>query len=100
MRKTMLHHIIVKFNDDIDKTQKAEIIKQASVLFKDITKVEGIHNVCLHPSCIDRPNRYDLMIVIDMEKESLPIYDDCEIHHTWKANFSKYIKSKAIFDYE
>lgn len=96
----MLHHIIVKFNDDINTSQKAQLIKQASELFQGLTQIEGIHNVCLHPSCIDRPNRFDLMIVIDMDKDALPTYDDCSIHHTWKTDFGKYIKSKTIFDYE
>jgi len=96
----MLHHIIVKFNDDLNVEQKREIVSQARELFSGLTQLSGIHNVELHSSCIDRPNRYDLMIVISMDQGALPLYDDCEIHHRWKDNFSKFIKSKAIFDYQ
>ena len=49
---------------------------------------------------VDRPNRYDLLIRIDMEKETLPVYDDSEPHHVWKRDYACYLEKKAIFDYE
>lgn len=96
----MRHFIIVKFNDDLSKRAKEEIIENAKNLFAPIIQQAGIKSVIFHTSCIDRPNRYDLMIEITMEKEALCSYDDCEIHHKWKNDFSKFIKSKAIFDCE
>ena len=96
----MLHHIIVKFNDGITATRKKEITAQATTLFEGLKQMPGIHDVKLHTLCIDRPNRYDLMIVISMDKDTLPSYDDCEIHHKWKTDFGAFIKSKAIFDCE
>lgn len=96
----MLHHIIVKFNDDITPERKKEIAAQAAALFEGLKQMPGIHDVALHTSCIDRPNRYDLMIEISMEKDALPSYDDCEIHHKWKTDFGAFIRSKAIFDCE
>ena len=35
-----------------------------------------------------------------MNKESLPLYDECECHKEWKEQYGKYIAKKAIFDYE
>ena len=96
----MIHHIIVKFNDDVTPMRRKEIAQQAGALFEGLREMPGIHDIAIHTSCIDRPNRYDLMIAISMDKDALPSYDDCEIHHRWKADFGAFIKSKAIFDYE
>ena len=35
-----------------------------------------------------------------MKKETLPVYDESQIHKLWKSNYSIYIDKKAIFDYE
>lgn len=48
---------------------------------------------------IPLPNRYDLMIETEMNKESLALFDHSEIHSIWKETYSKYIQSKVIFDY-
>ena len=94
----MLHHIIVKFNNTVE--DKHLVISKASELFERLRSLDGINDVNLYPNCIDRDNRYDLMIVIDMDKKALETYDSCEVHKTWKADFGKYILSKAIFDRE
>ncbi len=96
----MRHFIIVKLNETLSKKEKEEIIASARELFAPITQEDGIKAVSVNSSCIDRPNRYDFMIEITMDKDALCAYDDCEIHHKWKDNFSKYIKNKAIFDCE
>lgn len=69
-------------------------------LFLETLRIPGIHDVSLYPNIIHRPNRYDLMIVIAMEKEALPAYDASEPHHRWKETYGQYIASKAIFDCE
>lgn len=51
-------------------------------------------------NCIDRPNRYDLMITIDMDEEALAAYDASDPHHEWKETFGDLIEKKAIFDYQ
>lgn len=35
-----------------------------------------------------------------MDIDVLPTYDESEVHKTWKDRYSKYIESKAIFDYK
>lgn len=92
----MEHHIIVKYNDTV--IDKEELLQRIRAHFADVTAIEGVSGVEFHTSVIDRPNRYDLMIVIEMEKESLPLFDASDVHNLWKENFSKYIVQKAIFD--
>ena len=48
----------------------------------------------------DRENRYDLMIVLDMDKDAPGAYDVSEPHLRWKAEYKDKIKKKAIFDCE
>lgn len=92
----MKHHIIVKYNDTV--TDKEELLQRIKTHFEAVTLIEGISGVEFHTSVIDRPNRYDLMIVVLMKKESLPLFDASDVHNLWKENFSKYIGQKAIFD--
>lgn len=49
---------------------------------------------------IDRPNRYDLLILICMDKTALPAFDESEVHHVWKDTYTPFIAQKAIFDCE
>lgn len=94
----MRHHIICKFNDLV-KDKKA-IANEAEVLFKKLEGSYGIHKVTVYRNCVDLPNRYDIMIAIDMDKNVLSDYNESEVHKYWKANYSMYLESKAIFDYE
>ncbi len=92
----MRHHIIVKFKD---KNTLCELdhIKE---IFSECLKIDGVSDIEYHLNCIDKDNRYDLMIVLIMDKESLPLYDKCEAHKKWKNEYTDKIEKKAIFDYE
>ena len=94
----MLHHIIVKWNETV--SDKAALIPEINALFQNTTIIPGIHKVELFPNVIDRPNRYDLMIVLTMDPEALPVYDACEWHKAWKEQYGGMIEKKAIFDKE
>ena len=96
----MKHCIIVKYEKDVTAEKKRELLPEIQDLFDNTKSIEGIHDVKLYPNVIDRENRYDLMIVIEMEKEALGDYDVCKWHHQWKQDYSKYIAGKAIFDAE
>ena len=94
----MKHHIIVKWNESIsDKRGAAEEVRK---LFAPSTDIDGIRSVRVIENCIDRPNRYDIMIVLDMDKDALTVWDGSEIHKTWKSERGEKIASKAIFDCE
>lgn len=93
----MKHHIIVKFTEGTDVQALLQPVRE---IFDECLKIPGIHGVELKTSCIDRPNRYDLMIAIDMDKEALPAYDVSEPHHRWKDTYGPITAKKAIFDCE
>lgn len=92
----MKHCILVKFIKSFD--WQSELSKIATIF--DSININGVHKTEYLVNCIDRDNRYDLLIRIDMEKEALEKYDMSENHHIWKESYSKYIEKKAIFDYE
>ena len=96
----MKHCILVKYNADIDAAKKEKLLSEIKEVFSGLSAIEGIHGVEVIPNVVDRPNRYDLPIRIDMEKETLPVYDDSEPHHIWKRDYACYLEKKAIFDYD
>jgi len=49
---------------------------------------------------VARDNRYDVLIVLDMAPEALPVYDASAMHHLWKEEFGPLLAQKAIFDFE
>ena len=67
-------------------------------IFEETLSIPGIHGVDLKVSNSTRSNRYDLMIVMDVDKEALPDYDISEPHIRWKNEYGDRIAKKAIFD--
>lgn len=95
----MKHCIIAKFNESAaDKKQAA--LAQVRALFAGAEPIEGVRGITIHENCVARDNRYDLMIVVEMEKAALPNWDASRIHHQWKEQFGGLLEKKAIFDYE
>ena len=94
----MKHVILVKWNALV--SNKNSIKREVEIIFEQLLKFEPIHDVKIHQNVIDRANRYDLMIVIEMDKEFLPVYDESEQHKEWKQKFGKFVENKAIFDFE
>ena len=94
----MKHCILVKWKESVtDKTAEIPAIR---TIFEKTLSLPGIQNVELLENVIDRPNRYDLMIVLSMDRDALPAYDESAPHKAWKKGYGDYIESKAIFDYE
>ena len=93
----MQHCILVKFTEG---TEIAALIAPIQRIFDQTLIIPGIHAVHIRRSCIDRPNRYDLMIVLVMDKDALPAYDASVAHHQWKAEYENRNTKKAIFDWE
>lgn len=94
----MKHCIIIKWNQLVEN--KEEMLTKVHEAFGDVITFEGCESLNIYPNCNDRKNRYDLMVVITCNEKGLEIYDKSELHCNWKSNFSKYIESKAVFDYE
>ncbi|MDO5702106.1 MAG: Dabb family protein [Lachnospiraceae bacterium] len=93
----MKHYIIAKFKEGTDVRSLTGPVRS---IFEETLEIPGIHSLDVRPSCSDRPNRYDLMIVINMDPEALPAYDASEPHHRWKEQYGGMIEKKAIFDCE
>lgn len=94
----MKHNIIVKWNEKVGN--KTEMLQKVRKQFASCAELAGVHGVQVIPNCIDRANRYDVMIAIDMERNALEKWDESEIHKTWKRDFGDFIAQKAIFDFE
>lgn len=92
----MKHHIIVKFCEEAG--DRSVLYREIGTLFQRVEELEGVHRVTLCPSCVDLPNRYDLMIIIEMEPEALAVYDKSPAHVQWKEEYSGRIAAKTIFD--
>ncbi|MBR3018986.1 MAG: Dabb family protein [Clostridia bacterium] len=91
----MKHYIIAKFIEGTDVKALAEPVKK---IFDETLKIPGVHSVDVKLSNSDRANRFDLMIIMDMDKEALPAYDASAPHHQWKNEYGERITKKAIFD--
>lgn len=91
----MKHYIIVKFVPGTDVKGLADPVRE---IFEETLSIPGIHNISIRTSNSDRANRYDLMIIMDMDKEALPAYDISEPHLRWKKDYGDYIEKKAVFD--
>ena len=93
----MRHYIIAKWNEGVDKQAMLAPVRE---IFERTLEIPGIHAVRVIPCCIDRPNRYDIMIEIEMDPEALPAYDVSAPHKEWKEQYGDLLAKKTIFDRE
>ena len=91
----MKHYIIVKFTEGTDFHA---LEKPVRGIFEQTLTIPGIHGVDVRLSNSDRPNRYDMMIVMDMDKEALSAYDVSAPHLRWKSEYGDLVAKKTIFD--
>ena len=94
----MKHCILVKWKESV--ANKAALVDEARKIFLRLLTIEGIHEVKVYDNVVNRPNRFDVMICIKMDKDVLPIYDESEPHHEWKEKYGKFVENKVVFDYE
>ena len=94
----MKHCILAKFKPEVAKKQT--LYERIRAMFSEAEQISGVHGVEVYTNCIDRSNRYDVMIVLDMDREALAIWDDSALHHSWKETFGELLEKKAIFDHE
>ncbi len=92
----MQHHILVKWKER--PADAAARCREVEEVFQPCLDIPGVHGVKVIPNVIDRPNRYDMLIVITMDEAALPVYDGCDAHHRWKDEYGGLIEKKAIFD--
>ena len=93
----MKHYIIAKLKEGYDREALAAPVRE---IFEQTLEIPGVHAVRVKPCCIDRANRYDLMIEIDMDREALEAYDQSAPHRKWKETYGEMLSAKTIFDSE
>jgi hypothetical protein len=94
----MKHFILAKFKPEV--TDKKALLDPIQSLFSAAGEIPGVHGASVYPCCIARENRYDIMIVLDMDRDALPLYDVSKMHHDWKSRYGDLLEKKAIFDCE
>lgn len=96
----MKHHILAKYKPEVSPDRKEELAGEILGLFENVKTIPGIYEVKLHKNCVERDNRFDIMIVIEMDREALESYDTCVWHKQWKNEYGALLEKKAIFDCE
>lgn len=91
----MLHYILVKWNPDVEKQSAAQEVR---ALYAKATEIAGVHRVEIRENITPRDNRYDLMIVLEMDDEALSGWDQSQLHRQWKQKYEAHIEKKCIFD--
>ena len=80
--------------------RRQELLPRIRQIFSAASELEGVSGASVYPNCVARDNRYDVLIVLDMAPEALPVYDASAMHHLWKEEFGPLLAQKAIFDFE
>ena len=90
----MEHYIIVKFTEGTDVKALVEPVRG---ICEETLAIPGVHSLDIRVSNSDIANRFDLMIIITMEKDALPAYAASGPHIRWKREYGDRIAKKAIF---
>lgn len=94
----MQHCILVKWTAEAG--DRDALAKEAEAIFAEAVRDGFATALKIRRNVVDRPNRYDLLLELEMTKEMLPAYDASEAHRRWKELFGPKIQQKAIFDFE
>ena len=91
----MLHYILVKWNPDVEKQSAAQAVR---ALYAKAAEIAGVHRAEIRENITPRNNRYDLMIILEMDDEALSGWDHSQLHRQWKQKYGAHIEKKCIFD--
>ena len=94
----MKHCILAKLRPEAGDWRA--YLPQIREIFSAAGDIPGVRGAEVLPGCVDRDNRYDVLIRLDMDREALPLYDVSAMHHRWKDEFGPLLEQKAIFDFE
>ena len=95
----MKHCIIAKYTPQAYE-RRAELLPRIREIFAVAGEISGVRGAEVYPNCVARENRYDVMIVLDMDKDALSAWDASPLHHQWKDEYGALLEKKAIFDHE
>lgn len=94
----MKHCILAKFRPEAGDWRA--YLPQIREIFSAAGDIPGVRGAEVLPGCVDRDNRYHVLIRLDMDPAALTVYDASAMHHRWKDRFGPLLEKKAIFDYE
>lgn len=87
---------MVKWNETVaDKKAMAEEVYQ--LWCKGLENKE-IRKITKHENLLEKPNRFDVMYVVELDPADMQVWVDCEPHQIWKNDYAKYVEAKAIID--
>ena len=92
----MKHYIISKFRPG---TPWREYLPEIEAIFARTLTIEGVHGVDIFPSCSERPNRFDLMICMDMDAAALPLYDASEPLLNLKLSYRTSLEAQTTLEH-
>lgn len=95
----MRHYILAKFQADAGDWH-GYLPADPRDLRRGGGDSRGVRGAAVYPGCVDRENRYHVLIELEMEPSALTTYDESAMHHRWKDEFGPLLEKKAIFDYE
>ena len=84
----MKHCILAKYRAEVYPRREA-LLPRIREIFAPLTDLPDIHSVRVYPNCVARDNRYDVLIVLDMASEALPVYDVSAPHRLWKEEIGR-----------
>lgn len=94
----MKHCILVKFGPRAGDWKS--LLPRIRELFSVAGDIPGVKGAEVFSRCVERENRWHVLIRLDMVPEALAAYDVSDMHHRWKEEFGPLLEQKAIFDYE
>lgn len=75
----MKHCILAKYTADA-YSRRAELLPRVREIFSAAADIPGVTGAKVFPNCVDRSNRYDVLIVLEMARDALAAYDLSLIH--------------------
>ena len=79
----MKHCIIAKYTAEAYARWET-LLPRIREIFSAAGDIPGVRGAEVFPNCVARDNRYDVMIVLEMDRDALEEYDRSAMHHRWK----------------
>ena len=95
----MKHCILAKYRPEV-YPRRQELLPRIRQIFSAASELKGVSGASVYPNCVARDNRYDVLIVLDMAPEALPVYDASAMHHLWKEEFGPLLAQKGLGEVE
>ena len=95
----MLRHFVI-FTFEEGFLQPEHIAEYKEVFSALVGEVPGVLSAEVHENCVDRPANMDLMVIMDLEDESvLGQYLNHPKHAAMGAKYNPHVTKRISFDY-